>query len=77
MKVTIRKASDNETIIEVQTRNGIKDLVLTKTEHGYSYKDFSDWDISDDNYYDLEDLVDNLGHKMMGNKSSLNVSYAD
>jgi hypothetical protein len=77
MNVTIRNVSDNETIIEVQTRNGIKDLVLTKTTHGYSYKDFTDWDISDDNYYDLEELVDNLGRKMMGKRSSLNVSYMD
>jgi hypothetical protein len=77
MNVTVRKVSENETIIEVQTRNGIKDLSVTKTQFGYSYKDFTDWDISDDEYYALEDLVDNIGDKLLGNKSPLNISYSD
>ncbi|MFB7140797.1 hypothetical protein ACFCYN_14180 [Gottfriedia sp. NPDC056225] len=77
MNVTIRKVSEEQTIIEVQTRNGIKELPITKTEFGYSYPDFAEWDISDKNYYDLEELVDNLGDKLMGKSSSLNISYGD
>ena len=77
MNVKIKKVSNNETIVEVQTRSGIKDLTITKTEFGYSHADFSEWDISDKNYYDLESLVEDLGDQMMGKKSSLNVSYCD
>jgi len=75
MNVTVRNVSEEKTILEVQTQNGIKELVVKKTEHGYSYTDFSDWPISDDNYYDLEDFVDNLGKKWIGETSSLRISY--
>lgn len=75
MNVDVRKISDEQTIIKVQTNNGIKDLTINKTEFGWSYTDFAEWDISDEQYYDLEELVDNIGNEINGKRSSLNVTY--
>ncbi|MGR6115868.1 hypothetical protein ACTHHL_04655 [Aeribacillus composti] len=74
MNVTIKKISFEESILEVETKSGIKELVINKTGSGYSYKDFAEWDITDEQYYALEDLVDDVINLMSGH-SELNVFY--
>lgn len=41
-------------------------LKINKTLHGYSYNDFADWDILDNQYYQLEELVDSIIDMMQG-----------
>lgn len=58
MNVIVKKISFDESILEVYTKNGIKTLVVNKTQYGHSYEDFAEWDITDEQYYALEDLID-------------------
>lgn len=74
MNVNVKKIEKDESIIEVETRSEVKELVIERTEYGHRYKDFGEWDISDNQYDDLEELVDSITDQMSG-KSSLNVSY--
>lgn len=74
MNVKVKKISFEESVLEVETRSGVKNLVITKTELGHSYNDFAEWDITDEQYYDLEELVDNVISQMSG-KNSLNVTW--
>lgn len=76
MNVKVKKVSLEQSIIEVATRSGVKELVINKTPHGHSYNDFAEWDITDQQYYDLEELVDNVMEQMKGN-SSLNVEWGN
>lgn len=74
MNVKVKKVSFDESILEVYTKSGIKTLVINKTQYGHSYEDFSEWDITDEQYYALEDLVDNVVERMRG-QNKLNVSW--
>jgi hypothetical protein len=64
MKVTVKKLTKEQSLLEVKTGSGIKLLEINKTEHGYSYDDFAEWDISDNQYYKLEELVDGIIDRM-------------
>ncbi|ARC72551.1 MULTISPECIES: hypothetical protein [Bacillus] len=75
MKVRVKELNEDKAILEVHTTSGIKELVVSRTQFGHSYDDFSSWDISDQNYYDLEDLVDNVIARMSGTASSLEVEW--
>lgn len=76
LNVKVKKLTPSESVIEVETRSGVKELVINETEIGYSYNNFSDWDITDKNYYDLEHLVNNvIINRMRYNENSLNVSW--
>lgn len=77
LDVKIKKVSFEESIIEVETKSGTKTLTIEKTAVGHAYEDFTDWDISDRQYYDLEELVDSVIDRMRGNSSSLNVSWEE
>jgi hypothetical protein len=66
MKVIVKKLTKEQTLLEVETRNGIKLLDINKTAYGYSYKDFTEWDITDNQYYQLEELIDNIIDRMKG-----------
>lgn len=74
MNVRVKKISFEESILEVETKSGIKELVINKTDLGHSYEDFAEWDITDEQYYALEDLVDDVINRMSGN-SELNVFW--
>lgn len=74
MNVKVKKISFEESILEVETKSGIKQLVISKTELGHSYEDFAEWDITDEQYYALEDLVDDVINRMSGH-SELNVFW--
>ena len=74
MKVVVKNVNSNQSVIEVQTKSEVKELVISKTPHGYSYDDFGEWEITDKQYYDLEELVDSVMDKMSGG-SSLDISY--
>ena len=74
MNVKVKKISIEESILEVETISGIKELVISKTKHGHSYDDFSEWDITDKQYYELEDLVGDVIARMSGH-SELNVFW--
>jgi hypothetical protein len=77
MKVIVKKVNSNQSVIEVQTRSGVKELVISKTPNGHSYDDFGEWGISDSQYYDLEKLVDDVMDRMMGVSSSLDIYYEE
>lgn len=66
MNVKVVKVSENESILEINTISGTKTLTINKSQYGHSYDDFSEWDITDSQYYDLEKLVDNVIEKMSG-----------
>lgn len=74
MNVKVKKMSFEESILEVETRSGVKELVIKKEELGHSYSDFADWDITDNQYYELENFLDDLIEKMSG-RSELSVSW--
>lgn len=74
MNVKVKKVSFEESILEVETRSGVKELIISKTEYGHSYEDFAEWNITDNQYYELEELVDNVITKMSGH-SELNVFW--
>lgn len=74
MNVIVKKVTFDESILEVQTKSGIKTLVVNKTQYGHSYDDFSEWDITDKQYYELEDLIDIVIDEMRW-KNKLNVSW--
>jgi hypothetical protein len=74
MEVRVKKVSAEESTLEVETESGVKDLVITKTDFGHSYEDFAEWDITDEQYYALEELVDNVIDRMRG-LGNLNVVW--
>lgn len=74
MNVKVKKLSFEQSVIEVETRSGIKELIINKTGVGHAYEDFAEWDITDNQYYDLEDLVDDV-IKRMDSGTSLNVIW--
>lgn len=74
MNVQVIELSHEQAILNVETKTEIKALVINKTEHGHSYDDFAGWEITDEQYYDLEKLVDRVIEKME-NGSSLNVEW--
>lgn len=74
MNVNVKEVSFEKSILEVETKSGVKELVISKTAHGHSYEDFAEWDITDNQYYELEELVDSVITKMSGH-SELNVFW--
>jgi hypothetical protein len=66
MKVVVKELTKEQSLLEVETKSGIKKLKIKKTEFGHSYDDFSDWDITNNQYYKLEELVDSIIEKMEG-----------
>lgn len=74
MKVVVKELNSNKCLIEVSSKSGLKELEILKTDMGHSYEDFAEWDITDDEYYELERLVDDLMKQMSGN-SSLDISF--
>ena len=74
MNVKVKKISIEESILEVETISGIKELVISKTKYGHSYDDFGKWDITDKQYYELEELVDYVIARM-SDDSELNVFW--
>ena len=66
MKVIVKKLTKEQALLEVETGSGIKLLEINKTVHGYSYDDFGEWDITDNQYYQLEELVDSIIDRMQG-----------
>lgn len=66
MRIIVKKLTKEQSLLEAETRSGIKLLKINKTPHGYSYNDFADWDISDNQYYQLEELVDGIIDMMQG-----------
>lgn len=76
LNVKVKKLTPSESVIEVETRSGVKELIINETEIGYSYNNFSEWDITDKNYYDLLHLINNvIINRMRYNENSLNVSW--
>ncbi|MGD7046982.1 hypothetical protein FZC83_01970 [Rossellomorea marisflavi] len=55
MKSTLKKLDGQQSLIEFQTSGGVNVLEINATEYGYTYEDFTNWDITDDEYYDSED----------------------
>lgn len=74
MKIVVKKLTKEESVIEVETRAGIKTLTIQETQYGHSYDDFAKWDITDDQYYQFEEFVDGIMKKMSG-KDNLEVTY--
>lgn len=66
MKVIAKKLTKEQALLEVETGSGIKLLEINKTAYGHSYNDFAEWDITDNQYYQLEKLVDSIINKMQG-----------
>jgi hypothetical protein len=66
MKVVVKELTKEQSLLEVETKSGIKKLKIKKTKFGHSYDDFSDWDITDNQYYKLEELVDSIIERMEG-----------
>lgn len=76
MKVIVKEVTFDKSVIEVETKSGTKQLVISRTPYGHSYEDFAEWDISDKQYYDLEELVDSVTDRMSGS-SSLDIEWED
>lgn len=64
MLYTVKKLETEHSIIEFYTRNGVMSLEINDSKYGYSYEDYSDWDISDEEYYKIENLVDSIIDQM-------------
>ncbi|MEJ9331135.1 hypothetical protein [Bacillus licheniformis] len=75
MDVKVKKLTEDESILEVHTYCGAKDIVISKTRFGYSHDDFSGWAMSDQNYEDLENLIEEVWERMDGRSSSLIVDW--
>jgi len=74
MQVVVKKLTKEESVIEVETKTGIKTLTIQETQFGHSYDFFADWVITDDQYNQLEEFVDGIIKKMSG-KDNLEVTY--
>jgi translation elongation factor P/translation initiation factor 5A len=60
MKVTVNKIDSKSTLVEVHTATGIEEIKVERTDYGYSYTDYSDFNITENEYYALEEFMDNL-----------------
>ena len=74
MRVTVKKLTKEMSIIEVETRTGTEILQIDGTPTGHSYDDFADWNITNEEYYQLEGFVDTITERMDG-KELLDVVY--
>ncbi|RHW31875.1 hypothetical protein [Oceanobacillus profundus] len=74
MRVTVKKLTKEMSIIEVETRTGTETLQIDRTPTGHSYDDFADWNITNEEYYQLEGFVDTITERMDG-KELLDVVY--
>jgi len=66
MRVIVKKLTKEQSLLEVETGSGVKVLEINKESFGYSYDDFAEWDITDNQYYQLQELVDNIINRMKG-----------
>ncbi|WP_079516575.1 hypothetical protein [Rossellomorea marisflavi] len=64
MKSVVKKISEQQAIIEFHTNTGTKVLEINATNYGYTHEDFTDWDISDEEYYTMEDVVSRIADAM-------------
>jgi hypothetical protein len=64
MKSVVKKMLQDQSIIEFHTATGTKKLEINATTYGYSYEDFSQWNISDEEYYRIEEVVDRIIDEM-------------
>lgn len=67
LKVKVKKVTPEMSELVVTSGEWEKGIEIKKTEYGHSYTDFTDWDITDEEYYNLEELVDDVIRKMVGN----------
>lgn len=65
MKATIKRMDEEILVIDFHTKNGVRTLEINATDTGYRHEDFSNWDITDDEYYKIEEMVDNIGDMWM------------
>ncbi len=70
MNVNVKKLTKEQSVLEVFKGNQKFDLTIDKTQLGHSYDDFSDWPITDSEYYDLEEFVDSIIKQMEGKNHS-------
>ncbi|WP_405101626.1 hypothetical protein [Oceanobacillus sp. FSL H7-0719] len=56
LNVKVKILTHERSVIEVETRGGSKEIFIDKTNFGHAWDDFAEFDISDENYYDLENL---------------------
>lgn len=65
MKTFLKKLHFLESILEVTSANGkVYWLAISRTDHGHSYTDFTEWDITDKECFDLEDEVESIVNRM-------------
>lgn len=65
MKITVKEMGFLKAVLELTSSKGKKfELVIEKTENGHAYEDFSEWDITDDEYYFLDDQMDSYVNQM-------------
>jgi len=58
MRITVKEMGFYKAILKLTNSVGKEfELVIEKTEHGHAYDDFSEWDITDDEYYFLDDQI--------------------
>lgn len=65
MRITVKEMGFLKAVLELTNSKGKKfELIIKKTEHGHAYEDFSEWDISDDEYCFLDDQMDSYVNQM-------------
>lgn len=58
MRITVKEMGFLKAVLGLTNSKGKEfELVIEKTEHGHAYADFSEWDITDDEYYFLDDQI--------------------
>lgn len=65
MEIYLKEMNPLEATLEITNSKGKGfTLVIERTEYGHSHEDFTEWDITDKEYYFLEDRVDNYIEEM-------------
>lgn len=77
LKVIVREIAKELSTIEVQFKDGLKEISITRTERGHTYTPFNEWEITNEEYYALETLVLHLIFRMnhLVKESTLDITW--
>jgi predicted fused transcriptional regulator/phosphomethylpyrimidine kinase len=65
MKSVVKQLTYNKAVIDFHTRTGLKTLEINRThQHIKSYEDFSAWDVTDEEYYKIDNICDRIRDEM-------------
>lgn len=70
MIVNVIEISKEKSVLEVKKGDWASTLEIVRRGPGHhAYDDFAEWPINDDEYYELEEVVDQVIEKMEGKRN--------